>query len=546
MTMADKFTKASRFVLYGADTWSMSKKKPTVRDWAWGIAQNYLRSRFGLHAVSSPGLIDFLRTHVTEWITDRIGIADNAKLPDGWPVQVFKCIDEVVKARGGSVPLGDGLNVPCFKLNSRTALVLPSMWVSYVDFENPGCDFDKIKKAEPAIEDALTRKCGREYNIRVMSKPARIEVDNPNPPMIRLSDQWQQFLNGKIAGGRYALGIESKPDGDMLQVNRLSNANEFSIAYFGASGSGKTQALLSALLTVCATTSPEDLSVIVIDPKAMDFPVDGLPHLAQPVITDAEQAREMVLAVVAEMDRRKQVKDRMAASKRILLVIDELADLLQVQQGDELESGLLRLAQMGRAWGFSMFIGSQRAVNESFPRKVHAQIPARWVGRVLNSSEAQFAAGMESDANKLPGKGAAMIYEPGASAVRVQSLFVADANDKRYANYVGQYVKDVAQRWQGKRSHWLKTFVTNEQAQPQTDQSTKPAPTVATIDERLDILDTLTADQYQALLQFATVNGQLGLRKMRDLIVDNGGKRLGKDNEKALHSALLAHFGLSK
>lgn len=531
--------KASRFILYGKDTWN-ARKPPTVRDLAWGIVQNLLRKIAGLHAVSAPGLIDFLRNQVTDWIMALFGVGDDPTLPDGWPKQVYKIIDEVVKARGGQVELSGGLKVPAFSLNHRTALVLPSMWITYVDPTNEACDFDKIKRSEVAIEDALTRRCKRDYNIRVMSKPARIEVDNPNPPTVRLSQHWNNFVRGVVPSGSYVLGVESKPEGDTVQYNQVSNANEFSIAYFGASGSGKTQALLSALLTVCATASPSDLSVIVIDPKALDFPVDGLPHLARPIITDAEEALQAVIDVVREMDRRVQYKDRAAAQKRILLVIDELADLLQVQQGNELEAGLLRLAQKGRAWGFSMMIGSQRAVNESFPRNIHAQIPARWVGRVLNSSEAQFAAGMESDAHKLPGRGAAMIYEPSASAVRIQSLFVADANDPKYGKLVQPFVDDIRRKWDGGKAHWSNS--TRPDSAPPVEESpeVQTAPIVSDVKTQNELLSLLTKPQYDALFIHVRTTGGLSQRKMRELL----GRRFSAPTEKALHAALLAHFDL--
>ena len=484
----------ARFILYGADTYQMAKK-PTIQGYLWGLGQNFLRQRFGLHSVSAPGVIDFLRHYGMEWLTQWLGIADNAKLPAGWPVQVFKVIDEVVKARGGSVNVGDGLSVPCFTLDARSALTLPSMWIAYLNFENAGCDLDKIKRAEEAIEDAISRRCNKQLNIRVMTKPARIEIDNPTPPLLTLASKWPGFIGKEYPAGSYALGVESTAKGDTTTFNKLDNANEFSIAYFGASGSGKTQALLSALLTVCATTSPTDLSVIVVDPKALDFPVAGLPHLGHQIITDPDLARNVVLSVVEEMDRRVRIGDRAAAQKRILLVIDELADLLAVQKGDELETALTRLGQKGRAWGFSMFIGSQRAVNQSFPRSIHAQIPARWVGRVMNAGEASFASGVDGcDAHRLPGKGAAMIYEPAEAGARIQSLFVADANAKDYAQQVGRFVVDIQKKWTGIAAHWRLGW--------QPDTPTQPTGGAG---NAVDMAAMVEAAVRRALLDMATV-----------------------------------------
>jgi len=468
----DMITDLARMILYGASTYDM-RRKPTISGYLWGIGQNAIRQRLGLHSVSAPGVIDFLLHYGAAWL----GWGGGPQLPQGWPAQVFNVVDSVVKARGGSVTVGDGLTVPCFTLDAASAVTLPTMWIAYLNFENDGCDLERVKRAEESIEDAIARRCGRQLNVRVMSKPARIEIDNPKPPMMRLADYWARLLEGKIPSGGYVLGIESSPAGDRLMYNRLDNANEFSIGYFGASGSGKTQAMLSALLSVCATTSPSDLSVIVIDPKALDFPVSGLPHLAHPIITEPDVACSVALSVVEEMDRRVRAGNRESASKRILLVIDELADLLAVQKGDALEQALTRLGQKGRAWGISMMIGSQRAVNTSFPRSVHAQIPARWVGRVMNAGEAAFASGAEGcDAHRLPGAGAAMIYEPAAAGVRLQSLFVADANAKSYTATVGRFVADVQKRWSGVGAHWRLGW----QAEDSTDDDAGDTPTIVT------------------------------------------------------------------
>lgn len=562
---AQKIAEGARVVLYGVDSYSM-KKKPTVWSYLWGLAQNGLRQRIGLHSVSAPALVDFARHYGLEWLEQWGLIGGTSTLPEGWPVQIFKVIDEVVKARGGSVTVGDGLTVPCFTLDVRSAQVLPAMWVAPVNFENSGCDFDRIKRAEESIEDALARRCNKQLNVRVMTKPARIEIDNPHPPTMRLADQWPRFLDGKTyPANAYALGLEAS--GERLAYNRLDNANEFSIAYFGASGSGKTQAMLSALLTLCATTSPVELSVIVIDPKALDFPVSGLPHLAHPIITDATLAKNVVLDVVNEMDRRVAAGNRSASGKRILIMIDELSDLLARQKGSELEDALMRLGQMGRAWGFSMMIGSQRAVNESFPRSVHAQMPARWVGRVMNKGEAAFASGAEGcDAHKLPGKGAAMIYEPSEAGARVQSLFVADANAKDYGDQVGRFVADIQKKWPGVATHWRLGWQADSPAQPTggamtaldvaalVDEAVRRAlldmatvTAVADDGEPTEVADTAILDELDSALLAALEAAydenpaKFSKRKLRKIFEDHNAGRLSTERERRYYDAFMAY-----
>lgn len=516
----------ARLILFGKDEYDM-KKRPTPQGWLWGKAQNWLRRRFGLHDVTAPGVVDFLNHYAGDWLQAR-GMTPDDELPPGWPRKVFTVLDRYVKASGGAVVVGD-LRLPAFKLNRKTALALPSMWVVYVDVESPEADFAKLERAEDKLEDALARECGLMLNLRVLSKPARIEIDNPKPPLIRLADSWHAWLQADPL--LYAVGVQSKREGEAMQANRLNDTNSFSIAYFGASGSGKTQAMLAGLLSVCATTSPADLAVIVIDPKAMDFPVDDLPHLADRVITDADEARVTVLALVAEMDRRVRERDRDAANRRVLIVIDELADLLAQQEGDELTKALTRLGQKGRAWGFSLMVGSQRAVNDFFPKNIHSQIPARWVGRVRDASEAAFASGAtKCDAHKLPGKGAAMIYAPDADAVRVQSLFVANADSSDYEAQVGSFIADIRQKWDGIEPCMVMT--SGDEWDGDDDQDDAPeeddAPTLAGFDDSF----------LSALADQVADDPDLSIRRVRNLHKEIVGTDPGSERAKRALAAI--------
>jgi DNA segregation ATPase FtsK/SpoIIIE-like protein len=211
--------------------------------------------------------------------------------------------------------------------------------------------------------------------------------------------------------------------------------------------------MTAALLSVCATTSPEELSVIVIDPKGLDFPVDGIPHLACSVVTDGARACEIVGEVANILAQRAKSKDRAASRRRILLMVDELGYLIQSGNA-EIADNLTSIAAMGRAWGISLFIGSQRATNEFFPKSIHSNLPAKWTGRVKDAGEAVFASGQPGcDAHKLPGKGAAMLYEP-TGIVRLQSAYIGDANKDNYPEVVGEFISDLQKKWAGKRPHW--------------------------------------------------------------------------------------------
>ena len=215
-----------------------------------------------------------------------------------------------------------------------------------------------------------------------------------------------------------------------------------------------------------------------------------------------------------------------------------------------------------------MMIGSQRAVNESFPRSIHAQIPARWVGRVLNSGEAAFASGTDGcDAHRLPGKGAAMIYEPGASGVRLQSLFVADANRQDYGDQVARFVVDIQKRWPGIAAHWRLGWQPDAPTMPTggavvmpdmaamveaavrralLDMATVTAVPVEDGDV-IDMPDTSILDEIDGellrALEVAYDENPDGFNKkrLRDIGLAVTGKRMKTDRESAVFDAFLAH-----
>ena len=541
---------ASRFFLYGSD--NMSKKKVTFGSALYGSVENRLRRLVGLPPVSAQRhtLRSWAMTGVQRNAIAMLGLERANALPDGWPQDVFECLDRWVQAKGGAMQVGDGLKVPLLKLNRKSAVTLKSMWVCYVDFEHESAKWDALKAAEEALEDALARECDQQLNVRILSKPARIEIDNPNPPMITLKSMWGDYMDGKVGSLRYQLGVESTPAGDVFVDNRLDNSNEYSCAWFGAAGSGKTQSMTAALLTICATTSPDELSVIVVDPKGLDFPVDGIPHLACPVITDPEMACSVVLSVAELLAKRAKSKDRAASRKRVLLMVDELGYLIQSGNA-EIADALTSIAAMGRAWGISLFVGSQRATNEFFPKSIHSNLPAKWVGRVKDAGEAVFASGQAGcDANKLPGKGAAMLYEP-TGIVRLQSVFIGDANKDNYPEIVGEFITDLQRKWDGKRPHWkiggdvadTAVVVGNDEPLPIVTQADQEAPEATETPIDTSVLDELPDGVLDALVTVYNENpDKFCKQRLREIMSEKAQKRLSTKKESVVFAAFLSHM----
>lgn len=366
-------------------------------------------------------------------------------------------IEGALNSRGGSQPDGS----PNFWINPHRCQTTSQGWtfgISYADGVEPG-DLAKFERdIDNRLFDAGFIDEERGGGARVRIAPLSIEIDNPSPTTIALSDWWDALL--AATEFTYSPGvIFSRKNGESLLTNRMGDSNEFSALFFGASGSGKTQAIMATLLSMCASTSPEKLSVIVVDPKAMDFPIldkINLPHLACPVITDATEACNAVLQVVAEMDRRVKDKDSSKADRRIVLVIDELKDLIDQQENaEEIIKALGRLGQKGRAWGFNMLLGSQRAVKESMPKDVKANVPVTLVGRVKDQNESFYASDdQEAKCHKLPGRGAFKVFSPDRLGIRLQSFFVVGDKDPNRENILRSFVDGIRGKFKGAASHY--------------------------------------------------------------------------------------------
>lgn len=216
----------------------------------------------------------------------------------------------------------------------------------------------------------------------------------------------------------------------------------------GATGTGKSVAVNSFLISLLYQNSPWDLKFIMIDPKRVELnPYNGIPHLLSPVIQDPEKAAISLRWVVAEMSRRygelsgrkvrniveyNALKDT-AKLPRIVVVIDELADLMMVA-GKEVEASICRIAQLARAVGIHLIIATQRPSVDVITGLIKANIPTRIsfaVSSQIDSRTIIDGAGAED----LLGKGD-MLYLPQGmnKPLRVQGVFVSTEEVERVTN----------------------------------------------------------------------------------------------------------------
>ncbi|MDO5377102.1 MAG: DNA translocase FtsK [Clostridia bacterium] len=220
----------------------------------------------------------------------------------------------------------------------------------------------------------------------------------------------------------------------------------------GATGSGKSVCINTIINSIIYRASPSEVRLILIDPKVVELSVyNGIPHLLVPVVTDPKKASAALSWAVVEMEHRYKRFETMGVRdirgynnaigegeepmSKIIVIIDELADLMMVAPG-EVEESICRLAQLARAAGIHLVIATQRPSVNVITGVIKANIPSRIafaVSSQIDSRTILDAGGAE----KLLGKGD-MLYAPQGAGkpTRVQGCFVSDDEVQRIVDYV--------------------------------------------------------------------------------------------------------------
>ncbi|MFH1193652.1 MAG: DNA translocase FtsK 4TM domain-containing protein [bacterium] len=217
----------------------------------------------------------------------------------------------------------------------------------------------------------------------------------------------------------------------------------------GSTGSGKSVCLNSIILSLLYSNGPDDLKLILVDPKRVEFPIfNGTPHLLTPVITDTKKTINSLKWAIGEMERRFDILSK--ANKRdigsynaysceplpyIIIIIDELADLM-ASAGAEIEACIIRLAQMSRAVGIHLIVATQRPSVDVITGLIKANITSRIafsVGSLVDSRTILDTSGAE----KLLGRGDMLFSTAELSKPkRLQCAFVTEDDIKRVVNFL--------------------------------------------------------------------------------------------------------------
>lgn len=275
-------------------------------------------------------------------------------------------------------------------------------WVRFQVLPALGVKISRVKGLSDEMAAALDAT-----SCRVSSRGAAVSVEVPrdDPQPVRLLPLYDQLTSRSgdglsIPSVTAVLGFGE--DGSPLLI-RLPSPDVAHVLVSGTTGSGKTVLLQTMITSMAMSNSPDDLSMLLVDPKRHAFGCfSGLPHLVRPVISEIEDVNELLCSVVRLMERRS-VSD--AGSPAVVVFIDELADLLMMG-GKGVMHSLTRLTQRGREVGIHIVAATQKPAAAVLGPLIKSNFPVRLVGRVTSVEDARTATGWSgTGAERLTGRG---------------------------------------------------------------------------------------------------------------------------------------------
>ena len=219
----------------------------------------------------------------------------------------------------------------------------------------------------------------------------------------------------------------------------------------GTTGSGKSMAINTMILSLLYRMHMDQCRLIMIDPKMLELSVyQDIPHLLAPVVTDPKKAVAALKWIVQEMEARyrkmSEINVRSIANYNkkaarsdehmpfIIVIIDEMADLMMVA-GKDIEAAVQRLAQMARAAGIHLIAATQRPSVDVITGTIKANFPTRISFQVTSRIDSRTILG-ESGGEQLLGRGDMLFMMAGGKTQRVHGPFIADAQVEQVAEFL--------------------------------------------------------------------------------------------------------------
>ncbi|MCP4153173.1 MAG: hypothetical protein GY757_35915 [bacterium] len=323
----------------------------------------------------------------------------------------------------------------------------------------------KVKEVTNLSEDlALVAKAQYVRIERILGKKAiGIEIPNKKREIIHLREVLESEAYHE-SRSPLTIAIGKTKAGEMF-VSDLREMPHLIIA--GATGSGKSVAVHTILLSILFKSSPDDVKFILIDPKRVEMALyNTLPHLLTPVVVNTKLAKNALDWAVWEMEERYkklamlQVRSLDQYNKKIellsqtdddlldnlesvekipyiVIVIDEFADLM-MECGKDIEQGVARIAQKARAVGIHLILATQRpstdvitgTIKNNFPSRIALAVPSKHDSRTIIDI---------MGAEKLLGNGDMLFLPPKtASLIRLHCAYVSEEETLRVVNYLSK------------------------------------------------------------------------------------------------------------
>ena len=351
-----------------------------------------------------------------------------------------------------------------FGVEAKVVSVLPGPVVTRFELRlAPGLKVSKISSLVKDLARSLAVISVRVVEVIPGKSVVGVEIPNERREVVRL----KEILNSKeyretktpltLALGKDIAGVPV-----MADIGRMPH-----LLVAGTTGSGKSVGVNAMLLSMLYKATPEDLRLILVDPKMLELSVyDGIPHLLTPVVTDMKDAAQALNWCIAEMERRYQVMAALGVrniagyNRRIdegrsiakpvldplwpeqdpadgetpppldrlpfiVVVIDEFADMMMIV-GKKVERLIARIAQKARAAGIHLVLATQRPSVDVITGLIKANIPARISFQVSSAVDSRTILD-QGGAEQLLGHGDMLFLPPGTSMPRrVHGALVSD------------------------------------------------------------------------------------------------------------------------